>query len=282
MSNTFYDGFQEYITNSETPVYLIPVSGLSNFEVICYGVKDSHNLTAFKWDELTDAFNYNKNFNNPVVESDVFSSISIRKLKNICKTIRLSEPESIKKAKRDLYYSIIVAELFQNNVTQGLKRLWELVNVDRVNAEKVVKTIQTLFEVSMYMRGWDGIGAFPIERAPVDNQITVDLNVTQAIAKFETLIAELREDGQTILNLPLLNYKSGQFIPLLDGINHLTIRKRLQIVKQGEDFIASSGENSYDSCIRLSSNYFAISSYRYFEIMGLEPPFFVSRLREIS
>jgi hypothetical protein len=57
----------------------------------------------------------------------------------------------------------------------------------------------------------------------------------------------------------------------------LTIGNRLHILKTGED-----DEHGYSSCMRLTSNWFAGSAYRYLTIIGEEKPFEIKDLRDIS
>jgi len=133
-----------------------------------------------------------------------------------------------------------------------------------------------LLELSMYMRGWSGSGPYPIREAPVSNQHLVDINVTQSLAKFIDTCNNLGEIGLIILNLPIMKYISGTFQSSNDPSQGLTIRERLDIIKQGENI------NNTNSCIRLSSNWLAATYYYYCQIIGMVPLFNIEHLRSIS
>lgn len=155
-----------------------------------------------------------------------------------------------------MFDAIIITELFADNSQLKAR---ELYLVYQSSSEKtkvgITGAVKKLFELSMYMRGWMGKGDYPVEKAPVDNQVIVDLNVTAAILEFELACSELGEIGCVILDLPLLKYRAEDFHLISSVTNGRTIREKIDIVKAGDE------HDNYDSCIRLSSNYLAVSSY---------------------
>ncbi len=112
-----------------------------------------------------------------------------------------------------------------------------------------------------------------IEIALVENQNEVDVRVTDGIADLERLYGESETVGTIFLELPLVKYRDGWQISTSaqEGIN---IQERLQILK--------NGDGHYNSCMRLTSNWFASSAYRYMVVIGMDPPFDIEKLRSIS
>jgi hypothetical protein len=124
----------------------------------------------------------------------------------------------------------------------------------------------------MTMRGWLHEGPYPIKSAPVDNQSLVDMHVSQEFSNLEGLCID---KYSFFLDLPLLNYRE-EFYPSNDGVQGLTIRDRLNIVKNGDE------HGNYSSCIRLTSNWLCYTAYYLYHVLGLEVPFVLEELRNIS
>ncbi len=277
MSFTFYHGRQPGIINTRTPFLFEDVDDLDNDLVVCFGVQGGQGtMTAFRYTELGNLFKEHRNFVNPIAEDDTFPPIAITKLKNLCKMIRTGDTEEVIEERNMVYESIINTELFTDETQAKARELFEAYEQAEPDLQDaILDAVNKLFHLSMYMRGWLGEGEYPILRAPVDNQAIVDLNVTNAVIQFENACEELEEVGDIILDLPLLKYKAGEFHPITTEGSR-TIEERIEVVKTGDD------SDNYDSCIRLSSNLLAVSSYRYMDILGIPVPFQVDRLRDIS
>lgn len=277
MSFTFYHGKQPGMKNSDTHFSYEEIQELDNNLIVCYGVQGAFgSMTAFKYSELAQLFDEYKNFVNPIDKS-IFDKNAIVKLKNLCKLIRVGESQQSKDDREELHKAIIHTELFVDETHVKSKNLYQTFrDCDSAKQQEIKDVINSLFHLSMYMRGWTGEGVFPIDRAPVDNQTLVDLNVTASIIDFETKCQDLGEIGNQILDLPLLKISGGEFQPVASEESGKTIRGRLHIVKSGDDHV------TYDSCIRLSSNLLAITCWRYMEVLGMSTPFDIERLREIS
>lgn len=277
MSNTFYHGHQPGTKNDRTPFLYEEIDELPSSLIVCYGVKAIPFMTAFRYLELAKLFREQRNFNNPLEEEEVFPKIAIEKLKNLCRINRTADSDEVITERRLLYDAIIATELFTDQTQEKALHLFQLHESTPEMREPLENALRSLFHLSMFMRGWDGVGPYPIIRAPVDNQNVVDLNVTTAIREFEGFCSSLGEHATLITELPLLRYRGGLFqaISNEDGTVS-TISERIEIVKHGDE------HDNYDSCIRLSSNLLAVSSYKYMSLLGLEAPFIVDRLRDIS
>ena len=126
------------------------------------------------------------------------------------------------------------------------------------------------------MRGWLGTGPYPISHAPVDNQGEVDIRVSDAISSLEQYIQDAGKTGKMFLNLPLLRYRHGVFSKATNQRDGLTLGQRLDIIKDGDD------SDRVAACIRLTSNWFCSSIYRYMELMKIDPGFNIVDLRSIG
>jgi hypothetical protein len=125
------------------------------------------------------------------------------------------------------------------------------------------------------MRGWEGEGPYPIHTCLVRSQGTIDILVSEKLSDIDRFTEEHEHIASLILDLPLLLYRE-EFIASVDESEGFTIRDRLDIVKMGEN------DSSYNSCIRLSSNWLAASVYKINEALGIMPEFDIEMLREIS
>ena len=135
----------------------------------------------------------------------------------------------------------------------------------------------------MYMRNWDGEGDYPLTSEATnfnkEEQIIVDDRVTQSLIRFEKSLECLQiydKLGDFIQNLPLMQYhsESNTFVTCNDFAEGLTIKDRIDIIREGEN----AGLNS---CIRLSSNKLAATSYYYMVLLGFRLPFSISEVSHI-
>ena len=277
LSCTFYHGRQLYTRNTRTPFLYEDINELDNDQIVCFGYRGGlGSMTAFRYIELGELFKSRRNFINPMVDDDTYPHIAIAKLKNLCRVIRVNDNPEMLCERIGVYNAIINTELFTDASQAKARELFEAFEQGDVEKKEVIRAaITKLFQLSMYMRGWLGEGEYPIVRAPVDNQAIVDLNVTHAMLSFELACTELEDIGVLILQLPMLKYYAGEFYPV-SGETGLTISERIEIIKNGDE------DDNYESCIRLSSNLFAVSSYRYMQILEMQPPFQVEMLRNIS
>ena len=274
LTNTFYAGYQDGIVNRQTPFSYDDLEDLDNDVIICYGTKGS-SLTAMRYAELTGAFRTNRNFRNPLTQNSIFEALPLRKLKILVSTPHPGESATATREREELRDAIRETELFYDGNNVRARELYDtyMAGTDAQKTQ-IRQCISYLFEMGMYMRGWDGITRYPIVVAPVINQAQVDIAVTNAIARFENKCIEIGSVGNLIMNLPLLQYR-GDFLASSDPNQGLTIRDRVNIVRAGDN------NANIASCIRLSSNWFAATAYRYMQIIGMPPPFEIESLTSI-
>jgi len=249
-----------------TAVYSEQVDSFPFGCVVYYG--DS----AISLRELHDTFHNTCSFLNPMSEhGQMFKPEEIRKLTAICQ--RFPSPDST-----DLLATIDRVETIlgvcSQQHTQFLRSYHQW---DRDIKNKVVEVWKSLHRLAMYMRGWDGNGPLPITSAPVDDQVQVDVRVTEAIIDFDQRLASLpNEIKRTIMDLNLYCYRNGELRVSTPQDTVPSLGLRLELVRGGSDL------ETIESCIRTSSNYFAATSYYYLKSLGCEPDYDLSKLRYIS
>lgn len=272
LSETFYPGRYDNISNNRTPFSFEDVNSLDDDRIVCWGSMQNM-LYAFTYQELSDLFNTNKNFSNPIDKKKSFSKVSLRKLKRLCQVI--GDTKSFSEERSRLFRSIELTELFSEERNSKIKEFYLYYQNGKSKTKAKLKNIlQCFLKLSMYCRGWSGKGPFPIEEAVVESQGEVDINVSQSIYHLRKLCKRWKKEGKLFLALPLTDYQEEWFLSnsALDGC---TIDERLSILAKGES------HSNLISCMRSTSNWFAASAYRYLTIIGESPPFDIKKLRAI-
>lgn len=279
LTETFYSGIVPEVTAIETPVGLESLDTLEPGSILSYGERRSE-MKPITLQELTQLFTINQCFVNPFESSSLFPPRAISKLKLLCGHQPDGE-ESINDQKRRLLSVIDAVELFVSSTDGRLRAFSQAYQrSDSVKKGEIEAALTALLCLAMYMRGWMGdCTAYPITLAPVNPEDLerVNVNSSAGIIAFEEACRVLGNDmGEMVQNLPLLNYIDGQFVASTTREYGFTIRDRINIVKGGES------TRNMNSCIRLSSNWFAASAHRYMTLIGLSSPFPVTQLRHIS
>lgn len=278
-SDSFHEGKHRLLKNEDT-LEGESVNELPSSLVVCFGQLDQ-GVHAFRYRELEKIFRIERCFKNPI-ENTIFSDNIIRKLKNICSFIHPGELLTHFSERTNLLNTINYVELINTKEYGKLREfhdIFHILNEDKKNSIRIC--VSMLMDMGFYMRGWNGIDDYPVEYCPVENQNEVDVNVTQAIARFETKCNELNsllddvDLGHILLNLPLFKYDNGTYIISNNIIEGTTIGERIYIVKEGEDADTVS-------CIRLSSNWICCTAYRIMQTLGMIPQFDIEKLRYIS
>ena len=176
-------------------------------------------------------------------------------------------------------------------LTIQVERIYALINSSTAALEKLAHHYQhaeeevrnqvslatsTLLDLAMYMRGWNGVDEYPISLAITPTEFFEQLlcNVTDTIQKLETICCTIPHE-LNILHLPLVCYRDKNYVMSTNELDGITIKERLDIVKGGENI------DNEASCIRITSNWFASSSIRIMEQLGIKPPFHIGDLRYV-
>jgi len=300
-SDTFHHGKYPGIKSEMTVIDYEEIINIHENVIICFGQRHS-SLDVFRYKELASYFRASRCFRNPMISNELFKSIHIRKLKNLCEMSYVDDQKEHIAERHLLRDAIIFVELLTTQNSSKLRALYDIYNTadehksklmiieDRPglrsptpypirNTRSVIRNaITKLFLLGMFMRGWTGLGAYPIEDTRVDPEKYGDvyIRVTASIMDLEVSIKELGDLGIIIKDLPLVRYLDGEYIPSDSPQEGLTVGERLEIVKNGDD------HSDTNSCIRLSSNWIATTAHRVMQILGMPLPFEIERLRDIS
>lgn len=277
LSETFYLGKSHNFVQQITTVYREDLEEVPEELLLGFGVYGEP-LVPFTIEELEASFRSGLGFGNPNSTSgEIFPELAIKKLVAISQYP--SPIEGVRELRVRLGDTIRAVERFLQSCSdqqRNLFRTYQQLSTER--KRDVVDTFWSLHRLAMFMRGWNGESALPISVAPVDNQSEVDIRVTEGIVDFERRCGDLGEIGSMILQLPLMRYRPRSGIqtssPNDPGPD---IGSRLLLVKEGPD------ADLIDSCIRISSNWFAATSYSYLSLLSVgEIGYTLEDLREIS
>lgn len=266
LSNTFYHGKHINILNNKTDIEMEPIDNLDFNDIVCYGIKHN-NMYAYTYRELKYTFQMMKRFHIPNSKTnEVFSEISINKLLYLSSHNKYNmESDDNYRIRLELSDIIKNIRLLLNEKSYECRQLLKIYHDSSDSIKSQINdAILSLHNLSMYMRGWNNTSFLPISSAPFDNQSIVDLNVTNGIVDFEKKCSDLHNIGTIILSLPLFKYRNNDFIISSNSDDGYTIRDRLNIVKSGDT------TDNLSSCIRISSNWLAASSYYYMDLLGMK------------
>lgn len=272
LSLNFYDGWYPTVRNVETPFICEEVQDMDSSLIICYGVF-SENMIALHVEELTMMFRQHQSFINKLCNPhDVFSKESIKKLKLIC-----SEPvaDDYARQKRiECFNEISFVEHLDAMTGETLHRFYLLYSGLSTDRKQFIKhAITLIYHMALYMRNWRGPDTdHPVSEIVSDDQINIDSRVTESIAAFENFLATDQTIAVEILKLPIFRYHdiTSRFYSANTTKEGYTLLERINIVKSGDS-------NNQNSCIKISSNWFAASAYRYSQMLGLPLPFEITQ-----
>ncbi len=278
LTETFVHGKQGKIINLEN-TFLENIKDLEYDRVLSYGIRNEKIFLFFTYAELCDTFSNYKRFINPI-NNEIFNNEIIEKLYLLTqKDKRKSETDEIYEERVELGEEIERIKIYNSTKDEKIKEFVKLYeNLEEEKQGNIEKILNSLLNLGMYMRNWDGVGDYPLNvnstNFSKDKQIVVDHRVTQELIIFEKLVEN--KLGEKILKLPLMKYhkESNMFVTSNDPGEGLTIGDRIKIVRGGEN-------ETMSSCIRMSSNKICASSYYYMVLIGFRLPFNISEIYEI-
>lgn len=252
--------------DTTTVIYSQPVEEIPFGQVVFYRDR------ALSLIELKEWFHNSCSFIDPTsMNKEMFTPPQIRKLIAICQHYP-SEAAS------ELQEVIEQVELMLGTCCRQHTEFLEYYRrLDSPTKERIVDIFWSLHRLGMYMRGWDGQGELPIVAAPVDNQLEVDIRVTEAINDLDTRLHALPDQlRRRIMELNLYCYRNSELRVSTPQDTVPTLGLRLELVRGGTEL------ETIESCIRTSSNYFAATSHYYLKSLGANPGYSLSKLRYIS
>ena len=279
-SETFYSGLFPLTKKDATVIDLEHLIDIPYGQLLSYGQIDV-SLNPITISELIDLFTANQNFVSPFGAEKVFSQTSIKKLKNILLSphgpnYQIKIDLQTLSIKKKLFTLITEIELANDDSSKMLVSSYK--NGNYHEKKYIENLLNILLVFGMNMRGWMGIGEYPVKEAPVkyDDEAIVALNVTQSIAKYKKERDKNKNIGKLVDSLPLVKYQDGEYLVSKNKNDGFTIGERIEIVIKGKD------NQTVYSCIRMSSNFICSSVHKYSLILGLPAPFDIFKLRYIS
>lgn len=283
LSETFYQGELPNMERRRTQIDLDDIDEVPDGQLLSFG-QIGQPMVPVTINELTELFRRNENFRNPFRQNGMFSKIAINKLKIIAQSPNGPHPNiqltsETMEARAELLNAIMNVEILEQNNDDATRRfILTYRNTDAETKRKVVEALTSLLHAGMAMRGWKGVGNYPVSQAIVTESEAdiIAVNVTDNLAKFMNQCNNLGSIGRQILALPLVLYRDGQYQTSTDHSDGLTIGDRINIVRQGEE------TRNMASCIRLTSNWLCSSAHKYIMCLGFPAPFDIYSLRRIS
>lgn len=287
LCNSFHHGLRPRIKNSQSLYDLADLSETPSNQIITYGNPDEGYIF-FTYSELADFFRINRAFLHPLEKRRQLSHVEISQLRFLsCDDTYPLDDEISSENRKKLYQAISYVDAFNLEIEEDLKIFLEAYEVAEEEVKSQVKeSFMKLFYAAMYMRGWLGMvedagmsteDPYPIEVAPYRPQGDVFIRVCQSLKEWHDYLGVMGDAWtKRIHNLPLVRYEDG-FVVSNDPQIGQTIGEKITIVEKGEDH-----NNTMGSCIRVSSGWLAASCHRYLTILGMEPPFNITKLAYVT
>lgn len=277
---TFFHGKHKNI-NNKLSVYSDEISNIDFHDIICFGKRNS-TLYAYTYLELCNCFENYKQFRNPLcLNNTSFPKKSINKLYIICsRQIYLNESEKSYNIRTKLKYIIDSINLYHKiNDTQIKDFINKYDKYDINNKNKIKSFFILLFELSMYMRGWNGLDSYPIKNNNIE-----DIDFGKRDIFVTDMLQSIKFDYkdnifQLILDLPLIIYNKvdKEFTINTCTEEGSSILDRINMIIIGEN-----EEDNLYSCMNISSNRIAVSCYYYMQLLKLDKLFNIQDLIFIS
>jgi len=286
VSETFHLGALPNMKSQQTKINLDDVKDIPYGQLLCYGAL-SEQVEPITVEELTRLFTISMNYPNPFAEDSIFSHIAINKLRYIIyhnegPNVDVKISSETKQLRLALGKAIDVVE---NSMKMHDEATRNLINISRRGESNAITLFLTnILHLGMYMRGWKGEGPYAVETIPKDD-VFASIKVTEQIVAYETLCASNRKIADVVNRLPLVDYRNGKYYFANNRDDGYTIGDRLAIVKAGErsmstvNFRNNRPDENINSCIRISSNWFCSSAYKYLTAIGLPAPFDIMKLK---
>jgi hypothetical protein len=267
-------GKNVYSEDECTSIYLTDFSELDNNECITLGNIETKVMNTYTFNEFADFLIRNKNYINPVKESETLESRIIRKIGIYASKLGHTKIlEAIEIVDKWLCYS--------TEHTQKLRDVY-------LKNNKIVDILYKIMDSAMYMRGWK----VKSEKYPLNESTTlydktdniterIETNVSNSINDVYEKLKEYKEEEiKMIKSLPLMKMTTNKgeisYIVTPEPDDGASMIDRLEIVLKGDKY------KNMKSCIRVSSNILLVSVYYYLSSLGIVEPFNIRELDHIS
>jgi len=137
---------------------------------------------------------------------------------------------------------------------------------DSVKRNQAIEFFRGVFEFSMYLRNWDGVGPYPLQQIGSGD---IDHFLIGPCDRFRNLLDKHERLSQFPIYLYQKNRRSYDFQISKRPENGLTIRERFEILHQ----------DKLQSCRVVTSNWYISTSYYYLELIEEPLPFRIEEVR---
>ncbi len=267
-------GKNVYSEEEYTAIDLIDFKDLHNSDCLTLGNIETKIMNTYSFDELADFFIKNKNYINPVKETETLETRIIRKIGMYASRLGHHKIlEAIEVVDKWLSYS--------TEHTEKIRNLY-------IKNNNIVDIFYKIMECGMYMRGWKVTSQkYPLNESStsyekIENATQqIEMNVSESIRAIYEKIKEYTEDEIKIINsLPLMKMTTNKdvisYIITPEPEDGASMIERLDIVLKGDK------HKNMKSCIRLSSNILLVSVYYYLSSLGIVEPFNIREMAHIS
>ena len=266
LTKTFYESLQPEVSAETTELTSLELQQLNHVEVLSFGTRTfvgkPGEMIAITFEELNGYFKSKYALTNPFEVADIkFESHVLVKLKRLCSSIESKHATILLNTINDI-------ETMLPRLTELVKPLRSQCHKSTVARENTHRVLKAIFELAMYIRGWDGDSEDqPLADVPALEESLVLVKVTEQFTKINSFVDE---QYQTIMELPVVLYKSGSYRLCTKETDGITFRQRFEVVLEGQ---------KDNACIRTNSNWLALSANLYVKLLGLEEFFDVEKFQ---
>lgn len=268
----FHHLLQPEVSATCTPYLKEEFADIPRVLIVSYGVMsfyrdefDQSDMTAYSIPELTHMFQSKESFVNPET-NERFPEHAINKLMRLCHALHSSKTTgNVRDACLEML-QVIEATRDKENGRRALVNKWINTIKESNSIPIVVETLTALLHAAMFMRKWDGVGAYPIRTASSEIMTAEhDDRVYESLKEFARLDTSI---GKAVSLMPLYKYEFECFQVITDAYEGLNIQQRIDIVMKGNTI------TEQHSCVMWSSNLLITSSYYYLLKLGQAPTTF--------
>lgn len=260
----FIEGRNRPYLNSLTPIFQLNPDQVDSDQLLSFGCpKKGYRI--YTCSELTQMFNYHHELLRPDLGTP-FQNYQVRSLKYIVSSTLYPNQEDSDKHQLDRTISKILAS--RSTRTEAEKELIQAYSKTPIEVRRALELVK---ELGMYMRGWKGVGEYPVVQTDTPELKKCFSLVWEAIRRLEEFISSAQLP--VILQLPIYRYCEGRFILNQDPERGLSLGERIKIVQYNRNGHA---------CIRNTSNWILWSVYRYWGLLKSKPDFEIDFLRKID
>ena len=257
LTKNIYQGVIPTLDCRETFIYKTPLDELDKRHLITFGILNTGNIIVLTPEEIYKFFRNHLDFRDFTSQGELISGRNMKKLTAICK--QFPQEEEFKVLLNTISDIKTIGQVADGKMREFVAHAKKC---DHDIKEKINTIFNLLFTLSMFMRGWEGRGDYPLAREKCSDYSEryeqIELRVQAGIEKVILAINALPDTTKIILkSLPLIkiNEKDKSYYRNTNSEEGLTFNDRLILI------LKTPG--SIYACLRLSSNYLASTAQYY-------------------